>query len=72
MVQVMTDDILDLVCEAGVVRPRDLEAAGVPGSHLARLAHRGELDRVGRGLYTLAGASPSEHRSLAEVAKRVP
>jgi len=27
---------------------------------------------VGRGLYTLVDAAPSEHRSLAEVAKRVP
>ena len=72
MVHGMTDNILDLVREVGVIRPRDLEAAGIPGSYLSRLADRGELDRVGRGLYTLAGAAPSEHRSLAEVAKRVP
>ena len=72
MVPMTTDTILDLVREAGVIRPRDLEAAGIPGSYLSRLAHRGELERVGRGLYTLAGAAPSEHRSLAEVAKRVP
>ena len=68
----MRDNILDLVREAGVVRPRDLEAAGLAGSYLSRLARQGELERVGRGLYTLAGAPPSEHRSLAEVAKRVP
>ena len=30
------------------------------------------VGRVGRGLYTLAAAAPSEHRSPAEVAKRVP
>ena len=68
----MTDSTLDRVREVGVIRPRDLEAAGIPGSYLSRLAHAGALDRVGRGLYTLAGASPTEHRSLAEVAKRVP
>ena len=72
MVHVMTDRVLDLVREIGVIRPRDLEAAGIPGSYLSRLARNGELDRVGRGLYTLADAAPSEHRSLAEVAKRVP
>ena len=55
-----------------MIRPRDLEAAGIPGSYLSRLARAGELDRVGRGLYTLADVSPTEHRSLAEVAKRVP
>ena len=72
MVHVMTDKVLDLVREVGVIRPRDLEAAGIPGSYLSRLARNGELDRVGRGLYTLVDAAPSEHRSLAEVAKRVP
>ena len=72
MAHAMTDSILDLAREAGVIRPRDLEAAGIPGSYLSRLAHAGELDRVGRGLYILTGASPTEHRSLAEVAKRAP
>ena len=72
MVRAMRDSILDLVREVGVIRPRDLEAAGIPGSYLSRLAHAGELDRVGRGLYSLAGASQTEHRSLAEAAKRVP
>lgn len=72
MVRVTTDSILDLAREVGVIRPRDLEALGIPGSYLSRLAHAGELDRVGRGLYTLAGASPTEYRSLAEAAKRVP
>ena len=72
MVRATTDNVLDLAREVGVIRPRDLEAEGIPGSYLSRLAHAGELDRVGRGLYTLAGASPTEHRSLAEVAKRVP
>ena len=67
-----TEEILDLVREAGLVRPRDLESAGVPGGSLAQLAQRGLLDRLGRGLYALPGAAPSEHRSLAEVSKRTP
>ena len=31
MVHVMTDKVLELVREVGVIRPRDLEAAGIPG-----------------------------------------
>ncbi len=67
-----TEKILSLVREAGVLRPRDLEEAGIPGTYLARLARRGLLARVGRGLYTLPGAPAGEHHSLAEAAKRVP
>jgi predicted transcriptional regulator of viral defense system len=32
----------------------------------------GALNRVGRGLYALPGAEPSEHNSLVQVVKRVP
>lgn len=67
-----TSEILDHVRRAGVLRPRDLQAAGIPGSYLARLAHRGLLTRVDRGLYTLPEAEVGEHYSLAEAAKRVP
>ena len=67
-----TEEILERVRQAGVLRPRDLEAAGIPGSYLARLAHRGLLTRTDRGLYTLPDADVGEHHSLAEVAKRVP
>ena len=66
------DEILELVREAGLVRPRDLESAGVPGGSLSQLARKGLLQRVGRGLYAVPGAAPSEHRSLAEVSKRTP
>jgi len=67
-----TEKILSRVREAGVLRPRDLEDAGIPGTYLARLARRGLLARIGRGLYTLPGALAGEHHSLAEAAKRVP
>ena len=33
---------------------------------------RGEIERLGRGLYALPGASGTAHQSLVEVAKRVP
>ena len=67
-----TEEIVDFVREAGLVRPRDLEPLGVPGGSLARLARRGLLEKLGRGLYAVPGAASSEHRSLAEVSKRTP
>ena len=68
----LTDKILDRVLKAGVLRPRDLEGSGIPGTYLARLARRGLLARIGRGLYTLPSAPAGEHYSLAQAAKRVP
>src|SRR5882672_10305452 len=47
-------------------------AAGVHPEYVRRLTRQGELTRVGRGLYTLATAEATEHRTLAEVSKRVP
>ena len=66
------DEIVGLVRKAGLVRPRDLEDAGISGGSLAQLASRGLLERVGRGLYAAPSSVPSEHRSLAEVSKRTP
>ena len=67
-----TDKVLDLVRNAGVLRPRDLDAYGIPRTYLSRLLAAGKLHRVGRGLYVLPGSNVSEHRSLAEACKRVP
>ncbi len=39
---------------------------------LSRLVAAGKLERVARGVYSLPGRVLSEHRSLAEVALRVP
>ena len=64
--------VLDLVREVGLARPRDLEALGLPGRYLGLLAREGLLERVGRGLYAPVGGAVSEHRSLAQVAKRTP
>ena len=64
--------ILDLVKQAGVLRPRDLDEQGIPRIYLSRLCERGLLQRVGRGLYVLPDADVSEHHTLAEACKRVP
>ncbi len=67
-----TQRVLDLVDEAGVLRPRDLERLGIPRSYLQRLLKRGEVERVGRGLYMLPDADVTEHHSFVEACKRVP
>ena len=56
----------------GIVRAREFGAAGVPRTTLQRLEAKGQLRRVGRGLYTIAALDTSAHHSLAVVAKRVP
>lgn len=63
---------LDLASRMGVLRASVARAQGVSGTALSRLVDRGELVRLSRGLYALADAEPTEHRTLAEVARRVP
>ena len=53
-------------------RSRDLDAVGLPRSRLAVLLDRGEVERVGRGLYRPTDAPLSEHETLALVSARVP
>jgi predicted transcriptional regulator of viral defense system len=55
-----------------LLRARDLAEHGLPTVVLSRLVAAGKLERVARGVYSLPGARVSEHRSLAEVALRVP
>jgi predicted transcriptional regulator of viral defense system len=66
------EQVLALVRRLGVLRPRDLVGAGIPRVYLRRLHAEGLLDNPERGLYVLADAQPTEHRSLAEACKRVP
>ncbi len=67
-----TQRVLDLLSDDGVLRPRDLAQHGIPRTYLQRLVRRGEVERVGRGLYMLPGADVTEHHSLVEACKRVP
>jgi predicted transcriptional regulator of viral defense system len=64
--------IMRYIGQHGMVRPRDIEAIGLPREYLIRLHRQGKLNRSGRGLYTLPDASVTERHSYAEVAKRVP
>lgn len=56
----------------GVFRPRDAARWGISRTALRRLVEAGEVERVGRGLYSPVGVPVTEHHTLAEAAKRVP
>jgi predicted transcriptional regulator of viral defense system len=64
--------ILDLASQHGLIRPRDLDAQGLPRVALTRLVRQGLLARVGRGLYAMPDRPVSEHGSLAEIARKHP
>ena len=63
---------MQYVRQHGIVRPRDIEAIGIPREYLLRLHGQGKLNRIGRGIYSLPGAAVTERHTYAEVAKRVP
>lgn len=64
--------VLRLARSRKLLRARDIAQEGLPTIALTRLVQAGKLERVARGLYGMPGAATSEHRSLAEVAVRVP
>lgn len=64
--------VLALAAHQPLLRARDLTERALPTVALSRLVAAGKLDRVARGVYSLPGRALSEHRSLAEVALRVP
>ncbi len=64
--------VLALASQRPLLRARDLAALNVPSVTLTRLVAAGKLQRVGRGLYSLPNRTMHAHRSLAEVALRVP
>lgn len=60
--------ILILARSRGVLRTRDVCAAGESRVMLAQLVREGHLSRLGRGLYALPNRPFSEHSALAELA----
>ena len=64
--------VLALARQRSLLRARDLAEHQLPTIVLSRLVTAGKLERVARGVYSLPGRRLSEHRSLAEVALRVP
>jgi predicted transcriptional regulator of viral defense system len=73
MAETQAEILIALVRRAGILRPRDVLAAGIPTATFRRLEQRGVLRRSGRGLYMLADtAEVTEHHALAEACTRVP
>jgi predicted transcriptional regulator of viral defense system len=66
------EHVFQMVRKAGVLRPRELDARGIPREYLSRLCKEGRLKRPGRGIYVLASVEPGEQQSLVEACKRVP
>lgn len=64
--------IRQLIQETGVLRPRDLAAQGIPPRYASRLAERGLLERIDRGLYTATDGPIHEYQTMAEVGRRIP
>lgn len=64
--------LLKLVRTAGILRPRDLHAHGIPRLYLRMAVDQGAIVKVGRGLYVARGAKTTEHHSLAQASKRMP
>lgn len=56
----------------GFFRPVQLDAAGLTRDQLPALLRSGAVERVGRGLYRVADAEPTENYSLAMACARVP
>ena len=67
-----TQRVLQIVREAGVLRPRDLDPHGIPRQYLRILHDRGLVRRVGRGLYVASDAEFTENHGLALASKRIP
>ena len=61
-----------LLQERGIARLSEFHAAGITSATVARMTARGEVLRLGRGLYQLPDAPLDINHSLAEAAKRVP
>jgi predicted transcriptional regulator of viral defense system len=57
---------------AGFFRPFQLETAGLTRDQLPALVRSGAVEHVGRGLYRIATAEPTENYSLAMACTRVP
>jgi predicted transcriptional regulator of viral defense system len=66
------ESALQTIEEMGLVRSAELEERGVPRGQLYELVREGLVERLARGIYTVAGHSPTAEHSLALVAKRVP
>ena len=66
------DRLLRHMQRYGVVRPRDLEAIGVPRVALQRAVDRGQVIRRARGVYVKPDHATTRHTDIAAVTARSP
>lgn len=66
--------VIDYMQQKGVVRPRDLQAEGLPRDYLYQMMKEGLVIKEGRGLYRLADDENdiTEWNSFVELQRRVP
>ena len=72
MIKTKTARLVNLVRRKQIVRAQDLDVAGIPRNYLTRLVERGQLQKLGRGIYVAETLPASEHISLLEVSRKVP
>ncbi len=56
----------------GILRARDMTAKGVSRKQIMEMTRQGELQRIGRGLYSRPNEDITENHTLAQVCARVP
>ena len=66
------DRLIDHLTHHGLARANELARSGVSATTIARSLAKGDIVRVGRGLYQLADAELDVHGTLAEVSKLAP
>lgn len=66
------EQIIDIIKNKGMLRPRELREYNIPRISLKRLVDQGILKCSGRGLYFLADAEITEYHTFAQAAKRIP
>lgn len=68
----ISEQILKLAKNQGIIQVRDLRQRGIHPEYLRRLCDKGRLIKLARGQYALPDTNISEHHSLVVVANAVP
>ena len=66
------EQLAQLLTQRALLRPKDAVSGGYSRMYLAQLAKRGELRKIGRGLYASPLRKETEESGLAEIATKHP
>jgi len=67
-----TKQILDLARKSGAFSARDVRFLGIHSEYLRRIVAKGQVVKIGRGLYSLPNAKITENHGLVQASKAVP